>query len=154
MNELKANVTDEVRFKIWVHNNGTCSLANISVNDTLSASLEYAAGNATVNGETCEPEVVSGQQLLWYYNVSRPCTNPFKNFSVGQNITIEFNATKNMTDDDTNCVNVSAWSNETEPSLQVFDEDSAGVCGWIDDVAVFLDGILVRGHELPTGSSE
>jgi uncharacterized repeat protein (TIGR01451 family) len=137
---IKANVSDAVRFKIWIHNNGTdFDLTNITVNDTLSESLEYA-GNATVNSEVCEPEVVSGQQLVWYYNASKLCTNPFKNLSCCQNITIEFNATKNLTGDDTNCVNVSAWYNETGSHVQIFDEDCAGVRGKRDDTAIFRSG--------------
>ncbi|KAF5437948.1 Serine protease, subtilase family, partial [Candidatus Methanophagaceae archaeon] len=140
VNDIKANANDEVRFKIWIHNSGTCSLTNISVNDTLSASLEYATGKATVNGVPCEPEEISGQCLKWYYNAGRACTNPFLNLPSGEDITIEFNATKKNTGDDMNCVNVSAWYNETGSHVQVIDEDCAGVYGWLDDVAIFRSG--------------
>jgi len=137
---IKADLNAEVRFKIWILNSGTSSLTNISVNDTMSASLEYAADNATVNDVACEPEEISEQCLKWYYNASRTCTSPFLNIHPGENVTIEFNATKNMTSDDTNCVNVSAWYNETGSHVQVVDEDSAGVYGWFDDVAIFRSG--------------
>jgi uncharacterized repeat protein (TIGR01451 family) len=140
VNDIKANANDEVRFKIWIHNSGTCSLTNISVNDTLSASLEYATGKATVNGVPCEPEEISGQCLKWYYNAGRACTNPFLNLPSGEDITIEFNATKKNTGDDMNCVNVSVWYNETGSHVQVVDEDCAGVYGWLDDVAIFRSG--------------
>jgi uncharacterized repeat protein (TIGR01451 family) len=138
--DIKANANDEVRFKIWIHNSGTCSLTNISVNDTLSANLEYATGKTTVNGVPCEPEEISGQCLKWYYNAGRACTNPFKNLPSKENITIKFNATKKQTGDDMNCVNVSAWYNETGSHVQVVDEGGAGVYGWLDDVAIFRRG--------------
>ncbi|KAF5429974.1 hypothetical protein C5S39_08270, partial [Candidatus Methanophagaceae archaeon] len=107
---ILANVSDELQFRIWVHNNGTGYLTNITVNDTLSTGLKYVNGSATVNGVPCECGLgVWANSLVWYYDVGNPCTEPFKNLSCGQNITIEFNATKNQTSDDTNCVNVSGW---------------------------------------------
>ncbi len=84
--------------------------------------------------------MVSGQCLKWYYNAGRACTSPFLNLHPGENVTIEFNATKSLTGDDMNCVNVSAWYNETGSHVQVVDEDCAGVYGWLDDVAIFRHG--------------
>jgi len=129
--EITANVSEIVRFKIWIHNNGTCcNLSSIVVNDTLSESLEYA-DNATVNGFSCEPEeiVTAGNSTVvrWFYNASRSCTDPFnESLEYCQNITIEFDAHKILDTVDTNCANVSAWCDSVPPAW-VFDEDCVTV---------------------------
>ncbi len=104
---IKASINDTVRFRIEVHNNGTCcNLTNITVWDSLSYILEFA-DNATVNGEPCEPEIekpvfsenfgvaaagVPGGYLVWTYNSSEPCTDPFKELAPCETIVIEFDA--------------------------------------------------------------
>ncbi|MFV9677528.1 MAG: C1 family peptidase, partial [Methanosarcinales archaeon] len=129
---ILANVSDVVRFKIWVHNSGgCCNLTDIVVNDTLSDGLEYV-GNASVNPN----EVVTNSDgtTTLYWSVTGP---------VGccQDITtIEFDARKISGGKDRNYVNVSAWCNETDSQVQVFDEDYAVVRGQRDDVAIFRDG--------------
>jgi uncharacterized repeat protein (TIGR01451 family) len=139
---ILANVSDELQFRILVHNNGTENLTNITVNDTLSAGLEYVTGSATVNGGDCEPPglCVWTNSLVWFYDGDTSCTDPFKNLSYGQNITIEFNVTKKSGGKDLNCVNVSGWFNESGPHVQVFDDDYAVVRGQRDDTVIFRSG--------------
>jgi uncharacterized repeat protein (TIGR01451 family) len=81
---IKANVSDIVRFRCEIHNNGTCCpLTDIVVTDILSESLEYA-DTATVNGETWEPTMVNPNKFMWEFPdlVLLPC----------ETITIEFDA--------------------------------------------------------------
>ena len=124
--EVTANVSDTLRFRLWVHNNGTCcNLTNISIMDTLSDSLNYS-DNATVNGASQEPVQTGPREYVW--NFAGP-------FAPCQNITIEFDARVIECGSDTNVVNATGWCNET----MVSDEDSAnvtascaGVCGDVD----------------------
>ncbi len=127
--ETTANLGDTLRFRIWIHNNGTCcNLTSITVVDILSDSLNYS-DNATVNGESQEPVQVAPNEYLWELpGPLAPC----------ENITIEFNATVvRCPAVDTNTVNVTAWCNDT----MVADEDSATVAvlstpfviyGWVN----------------------
>jgi len=123
--EIDASVNDVVRFRLWVHNNGTCcDLTNITVTDMLSDSLNYS-DNATVNGVPQEPVQIGPNEYVWNFTGPlAPC----------QNITIEFDAQVVECGNDTNVVNVTAWCNET----MVSDGDSAsvhapcGICGDVD----------------------
>ena len=109
---VRADVGDEVRFKIWIHNaEPEFNMTNFVVNDTLSASLQYVADSAT----PFEPNQTVGNMLYWYF--------PDTKLEYCENFTIEFNATKAQAGDDTNCVNASAWCNESEPDVQFFDKD-------------------------------
>ncbi|KAF5432881.1 Peptidase family C25 protein, partial [Candidatus Methanophagaceae archaeon] len=129
---ILANVSDELRFKIWVHNNGTGNLTNITVNDTLSAGLEYVTGSATPFGPNAIVPNPDGSTTLYWYLSSM--------LEYCQSITIEFNATKISGEKVRNCVNVSAWCNESDPHVQVFDTDYAVVRGQRDDTAIFRSG--------------
>jgi len=113
--ETTANLGDTLRFRIWIHNNGTCcNLTNITVVDILSDSLNYS-DDATVNGVPQEPVQVAPNEYKWEFaGPLAPC----------EDITIEFNATViKCPAVDTNTVNVTAWCNDT----MVADEDSATV---------------------------
>jgi uncharacterized repeat protein (TIGR01451 family)/fimbrial isopeptide formation D2 family protein len=59
---------ETVTFKIVVKNTGGSNLYNILTKDTLSDSLEYNVGSATLNGDTYEP-VINGKNLTWTWNV-------------------------------------------------------------------------------------
>ena len=79
---IKANVSDTVRFRCEIHNNGTCCpLTDIVVTDILSDSLEYA-DNATVDDAPWEPTIVNPNEFKWEFPdlVLEPC----------ETITIEF----------------------------------------------------------------
>ena len=126
--ETTANLGDTLRFRIWIHNNGTCcNLTNITVVDILSDSLNYS-DDATPR----EPN-----EIIYY-----PCNNTTLvwNFSglelePCQNITIEFNATVvKCPGVDTNTVNVTAECEQTVVSA----EDTA-------KVAVMPTPVLIYG---------
>jgi uncharacterized repeat protein (TIGR01451 family) len=131
---ILANVSDVVRFRICVHNSGgCCNLTGIVVNDTLSDGLEYV-GNAVPAPDGIVNNTDGTTTLYWGFAGPVGCC---------QNITtIEFDARKIDKSDDTNCVNVSAWCNETEPHVQVVDEDCAGVHGIIDNIGVHRNGYI------------
>jgi uncharacterized repeat protein (TIGR01451 family) len=136
---IDTSINDTVKFRIEVHNNGTCcNLTNITVSDLLTFSLEYA-NNATVNGVACEPELISityftnnynangGMifvgDLLWEYNASESCTAPFKELAPCETIVIEFDARVIYCGCDANYVQVVADGCDGT----VYDEDAAGV---------------------------
>jgi len=119
--EITANVSDIVRFRLWVHNSGNgtfCDLTNITVIDTLSDSLNYS-NNATVDGIAQEPVQIDPNQYVW--NFSGP-------LSPCQNITIEFDAHIIECGHDTNVVNVTGWCYGT----MVSDGDTASVNTSVD----------------------
>ena len=122
--QINASMDDIIRFRMWVHNNGTCcDLTNITVTDTLSDSLNYS-NNATVNGVSQEPLEINPDEYVWNFSGPlAPC----------ENITIEFNASIVKCGNDTNVVNVTAWCDGT----MVSDWDRADVhapCGICGDV--------------------
>ena len=128
---IMANVSDVVRFRTWMHNNGVCcNLTGIVVNDTLSEGLEYVG-----NAEPALDGVVNNADgtTTLYWNFAGP-------IGCCENITVEFDARKTKTRKDRNCVNVSAWCNETEAHVQVFDDDCAVVRRTTDSIVIFMDG--------------
>ena len=140
--EITANVTDIVRFRIWIHNNGTCcNLTNITITDTLSDSLNYS-NNATVNGVPQEPNPAGPDEYVWNFTGPlAPC----------QNITIEFDARIIQCGNDTNTANVTGWCNTT----MVFDSDNVsihvpGTCGDVDgkNGVTIGDGIQVAMYTI------
>jgi len=106
---INANVSDIVRFKCIIHNNGNYNLTNITVIDKLSEGLEYAY-NAT------HPEhwISSDNRTIeWLFEGPiAPC----------ENITIEFDAHVVKSGTNTNTQNATAWCEET--GTWVSDEDS------------------------------
>lgn len=69
-------------FKIVVKNTGQSYLYNILIEDTLSDSLEYNVGSATLNGNSSEP-IINGKNLSWTWNILAP----------GETLEIIFNTT-------------------------------------------------------------
>ncbi len=69
-------------FKIVVKNTGQSYLYNILIKDTLSDSLEYNVGSATLNGNSSEP-IINGKNLTWTWNILAP----------GETLEIIFNTT-------------------------------------------------------------
>jgi len=127
---IQANVSDVVRFRIWLNNSGDYNLTSIVANDTLSDGFEYA-DNATVT-----PDVINNNPngtTTLYWNFAGP-------LEYSQSVTIEFDARKTRIGKGRNGVNVSGWCNETGPDVQVFDEDCAFVRGKTDDVVLFRSG--------------
>jgi len=113
-----------VTFNITVHAK-CCNLTNITVIDVLDDSLTYYPGNATVNGQACEPQVV-GQNLTWSYNAGG-CQDIFEELDQCNKIYIEFNATVNRYGKDYNTVTADGWCNETVLPVPVSDTDDAWV---------------------------
>jgi len=114
--DILANVSDTLRFRCEIHNNGTCcDLTNIIVTDILSDSLEYM-DNATVDGVPQEPMQTGPNEFQWEFSGPlAPC----------ETITIEFDAHMIKCGNDTNTQNVSAWCEET--GTWVSDEDNVWV---------------------------
>jgi len=121
---VNADVGDTVRFRIVIPN--PCyNLTNVEVNDILSDGLDYV-GHATINGIACEPvEMLSNPDgtttITWGYNASEPCTEPFQELGVSEEITIEFDAriTK-VCSAEINCANATAYCAECMPLEQIF----------------------------------
>ena len=114
-----------VTFNVTVHAK-CCNLTNITVTDVLDDSLTYYPGNATVNGQACEPQVV-GQNLTWSYNAGG-CQNNFTKLDECNRIYIEFNATVNRYGKDYNTVTADGWCNESVAlPVPVSDTDDAYV---------------------------
>jgi hypothetical protein len=130
VDEITADVSDTLRFKLWIHNSGTCpgyNLTGIWVWDYLSDSLNYS-NNATVqypNGTRIpkEPDYINydpytGETYLdwdfWELELE-PC----------ENITIEFDARVLKCGEDWNELYANAWCEETEEG--VYDEDRVDV---------------------------
>jgi uncharacterized repeat protein (TIGR01451 family) len=112
---INANVSDTVRFRCEIHNNGTCCpLTDIVVTDELSNSLEYA-DNATVNGEPWEPIFVNPNKFVWEFPewVLEHC----------ETITIEFDARVVNCGVDNNTQNATAVG----CGIRVSDSDTATV---------------------------
>ncbi|CAD7774595.1 Repeat domain in Vibrio, Colwellia, Bradyrhizobium and Shewanella [Candidatus Methanoperedenaceae archaeon GB37] len=117
MDAITADVGDTVRFRITVHNDGTCcDLTNTFVMDTLSDSLKYA-DNATVNGKPWEPFFITVNEFGWNLSdwILEPC----------QTITIEFDAVVAECGIDENLAQVEAVCVDTGAVLT--DEDTATV---------------------------
>jgi uncharacterized repeat protein (TIGR01451 family) len=65
VDEITTVISDTVRFRCTIHNNGTaCPLSQIVATDLLPPSLEYR-DNATVNGEPWEPTGVGPKEFVW-----------------------------------------------------------------------------------------
>lgn len=84
--EIEAEIGDDVRFRCVIHNDGTVPLVNIVVTDIVPDSLEYA-NNATVDGAPREPDSIAGNQLTWNF-----FGNPVGELDPCETITIEFDA--------------------------------------------------------------
>jgi len=77
---VNASLNDNLRFRVWMHNNATCcNLTDITVIDNLSDSLKYKTGSAAP-----EPNWIDDNQIGWNFSGQ---------LAHCQNITIEFNAT-------------------------------------------------------------
>jgi uncharacterized repeat protein (TIGR01451 family) len=129
---VNADGGDTVRFRIVIPN--PCyNLTNVEVNDILSDGLNYV-GQATINGIACGPvEMLSNPDgtttITWGYNASEPCTEPFQELGVSEEIIIEFDAriTK-VCSAEINCANATAYCAECMPPEQIFtQEDCAEV---------------------------
>ena len=81
VDETTAQISENVGFRCGIHNDGTCLLTGIVAKDILSDSLEYA-DNATVDGESKEPEMLSPNEFRWEF--------PLFVLVPGQTITIVF----------------------------------------------------------------
>ncbi|GEM_PF-789870 len=77
--EITAYVGDTVTFECAIHNDGCYSLYDISARDVLPDILEYA-GDATVNGEPCEPDAVEDTELEWFFEGP---LNPSETITIG-----------------------------------------------------------------------
>lgn len=131
-----------VSFKIIVENTGESNLYNIFVNDTLSESLEYVPGTATLNDEPYEPLISpDGKTLIWTWNILAP----------GETLEIIFNATVigMPCQVDTNWVYVEG-EGPGPCGIIVSDQDSAkvyinGMCMekevWDDDLGAWMESI-------------
>lgn len=123
VDETTANISEIVRFKCEIHNNGTCCpLTNLVVTDILSESLKYV-DNATVHFPNCttvpiEPEPSPAKNVfIWKFPdlVLNPC----------ETITIEFDAHVVKCGVDENIQKATAtWGVD---GIIVSDEDSATV---------------------------
>jgi len=76
--EITAYVGDTVTFKCAIHNDGCYSLYDITARDVLPDILKYT-GDATVNGEPCEPDVVEAK-LEWFFEGP---LNPSETITIG-----------------------------------------------------------------------
>ena len=103
--EVTVDLNDTVRFKIEIHNNGTCcNLTDIKVYDYLSDSLKYETGSAT----PFEPN-----ETIPYYGYTEMKWNFTGPLAYCENITIEFNASVVDYGADWNSVYVEGWCNDT-----------------------------------------
>jgi uncharacterized repeat protein (TIGR01451 family) len=114
---VNVSLNDTVKFKLWIHNNGSCcNLTGINVTDIMSNSLKYV-GNCT----THEPDNVSDDNRTVIWNLTEeiaPC----------ENITIEFDANVTICGEtDTNDVNVTAYCAASGAS--VYDNDTVSIYG-------------------------
>lgn len=65
--QVEAVLSDSVRFRCEIHNDGTCSgLSGMAVTDILADNVEYIPGTATVDGEQREPDTMAGPELTWF----------------------------------------------------------------------------------------
>ena len=100
VDQITAVVSDTVRFRCTIHNDGTgCPLSQIVATDLLPPSLEYR-DNATINGEPWEPTAVAPKEFVW--DLGRWVLNP------SETIEIEFDAHVTETGVDTNTQKVEA----------------------------------------------
>ena len=125
--EIRANISDTVRFRCVVYNDGGYNLTNITVTDILSDSLEYAAGNATVDGVPQEPVHIGPGEYKWNF------TGPL---AYCENITIEFDAHAVESGLDVNWQNATGYCEET--GTWVSDNDSASVNVTIPPLEFYL----------------
>ena len=105
---IEANVSEIVRFRCIIHNDGNCNLTNVTAADNLPESLEYAY-NAT------HPEhwiSADNRTIVWLFGPIAPC----------ENVTIEFDVHVVRSESGTNMYNATAWCGET--GTWVYDEDS------------------------------
>ena len=115
--EITAHVSDTVRFRIGIHNSGTCcNLTNIVVNDTLSPSLTYDD-----NAIPFEPALVDNV-YQW----------TFATLNVSETITIEFDAHANSPGMDCNIANATARCNKTGELVADGDEACVKILGPIE----------------------
>lgn len=112
--EINANVGDDVTFRIWIHNNGTCcDLTNIAIVDILPESLEFVDYSNVV---VLDDMGVGSTTIKWSYpGVLEPC----------ENISFTFDATVVGCGVDINLVNVTAECVDTGEIVS--DEDTATV---------------------------
>ncbi len=112
VDEVYAEVGEEVRFNITIENNGTCcDLGNVTVVDTLPCSLEYVTCSAVPS-----PYQIDGKTLIWKFDELRK----------GEKKYIEFRARVMVCGEvDVNVANVTAYCNVTDE--WVWDEDGASL---------------------------
>ena len=110
---VNVSLNDTVRFKLWIHNNGTCNLTNINVTDILPASLGRAdAAVPAENGTSMD------NGTIWW--------NLTGTLNTSESRTIEFNATAlECGVMGINNANVSGYCPNT--STYVYDNDTASV---------------------------
>ena len=173
--ETTAEISEIVRFRCEIHNNGTCCpLTNFVVTDILSDSLEYA-DTATVNGEPWEPTIVNPNEFMWEFPewVLEPC----------ETITIEFDAlvikggydcnVQNATaicvetgvavsDEDTACVDVpekpdleivdkwEEWVNETHYTVSyIIHNNGTAIAPACHNTTLYVDGVAIEHKHVP-----
>jgi uncharacterized repeat protein (TIGR01451 family) len=105
---IEANVSEILRFRCSIHNDGNCSLTNVTAADNLPESLEYAY-NAT------HPEnwiSADNRTIAWLFGPIAPC----------ENVTIEFDVHVVGSGTGTNMYNATAWCGGT--GTWVYDENS------------------------------
>ncbi len=84
VDRIEAQLSDTVRFRCEIHNNGTCcDLSNMAVTDVLADNMAYVEGSATVDGEPREPDVLAGNEFTWFIRETQQPSDT---------ITIEFEA--------------------------------------------------------------
>jgi len=117
--EINANISDMVRFRCEIHNNGTCCpLSDIKVTDILPLNLQYK-NNATVHYPNCT--TVPQEPLIGIPNIF---TWMFPDFVLrpSETLTVEFDAKVMKCEEGENVLQAKAWCEETGEI--VFDEDS------------------------------
>jgi uncharacterized repeat protein (TIGR01451 family) len=154
---INANINDVVRFRCEIHNNRTCNLTDIRVEDYISNSMEYA-DNATVhypNGSIIPREPEEWQGIyVWEFTglVLEPC----------QTLTIEFEA------DAVRCGY--GWNRqyaegvEEEPGETFFGVDEVGIrigtgievnkSVWDPNTGVWVDTIMAKVGDTMTFRGE
>jgi uncharacterized repeat protein (TIGR01451 family) len=84
VDQTDAQLSDVVRFRCEIHNNGTCcDLSDMAVTDVLADNMAYVEGSATVDGEPREPDVIAGNEFTWFIRETQQPSDT---------ITIEFEA--------------------------------------------------------------
>jgi len=145
VNDVAVDIGEIVRFNVSIEYNGSFTVSNVNVLDTMPEGLEYA-GNATVDGINDEPTInETNHSLLW--NISTLASN--------QTMFIEFNCSVSKVGNHTNLINVTGkenatrlLANEDAAYVEVYGSLVVGKFVWSDDLGAWADSVAVDVYEI------